>query len=526
MSLEGTTIALTGGLEGMSRSDFRRTVAEAGGTYATSVEDGVDRLVVGTRPLASRVEQARALGVEILDQAAFEALVAGSGTGATPLEAPEDTVPLAVEDVGDAPASVARLDDATVRILDVPVHCVTPGPLTPPLELFAHYTLDGPTLKTLRFLARAVTLRQPCLLEGETATSKTSSIQFLAALTGHQLVRINLNGQTDTSELVGRYVPNESEVRLPVDELMRHLELLEDESRMILERARTSDRRLTHVEKQQIAANEGIVPPQWRFQEGLIPRALREGWWVILDEVNLAEPQVLERLNSVLERAPTLVLTEGPGTRFGPTGDVPVHPDFRIFATMNPAEYQGRSVLSPAYKDRWVATWQATAPGELEYRQMLEHLVFGTQPVVEVDGTPWTGGEAGAAPYAELADVPGLRTFLSRLAALHAGLVRMATPADGKPPSLGVSRRERYIFSRRGLLAVLDGLARLALVDPRTGASLRFADAPQAVAADTLEAVYLDRVRGAEDRNRITQLLRSLGLSRANWLVDFDGAGA
>lgn len=36
-------------------------------------------------------------------------------------------------------------------------------------------------------------------------------------------------------------------------------------------------------------------------------------------------------------------------------GGEPIHGDFRIFATMNPAEYAGRSVLSPAYRNRWRA---------------------------------------------------------------------------------------------------------------------------------------------------------------------------
>src|SRR5262249_45468178 len=87
---------------------------------------------------------------------------------------------------------------------------------------------------------------------------------------------------------------------------------------------------------------------QWRWQDGPVVTALKRGWWVLLDEVNLAEPQILERLNSVLERDPMLVLTEHDHSAFGPGGQ-PIHPDFRLFATMNPAEYSGRSVLSPAY---------------------------------------------------------------------------------------------------------------------------------------------------------------------------------
>lgn len=474
MSLAGKKVALTGTLD-LKREDFRKRVAEAGGEYVMNVDDGVDVLVVGDKPLVARVDKARRLGVTIVDKQGFDDLAVGVAR----LDGDDDT-PLALEDAVDAPPSFAVTDQ--VRILDMGLPVRPGGPLTPSLDLFQHYTLDEPTLKMLRFIARAVRLRQPCLLEGETATSKTSAILFLAALSGHQVVRINLNGQTDTSELVGRYVPNDA-----------------------------------------------VGGAAWRFSEGLVPLAMRLGWWVILDEVNLAEPPVLERLNSVLERDPTLVLTEGPGTRFGAGGDVPLHPDFRVFATMNPAEYQGRSVLSPAYKDRWVATWQAEAPGEREYRQMLERVVYGRHPDVDVGGLRYRGALAwrdGEAPYAKLGTTPGVPAFLSRLAALHAGLVRMATASEGKSASLGASRRERYVFSRRALIAVLDGLGSSSLINPRTGDAMGFAEAPAAIAIDAIERAYLDRVRGDDDRARVHALMRSLGLDRDGWMHAFEEASS
>src|SRR5439155_7270540 len=118
------------------------------------------------------------------------------------------------------------------------------------------------------------------------------------------------------------------------------------------------------------SASSRTPASQWRWQDGPVVMALKRGWWVLLDEVNLAEPQILERLNSVLERDPMLVLTEHDHSAFGPGGR-PVHADFRVFATMNPAEYSGRSVLSPAYRDRWRAHRFIPRPGEAEYRAML-----------------------------------------------------------------------------------------------------------------------------------------------------------
>lgn len=458
-------VALTGRAEALSRAEFRSQVEAAGWVYAASVDDDVDLLVVGAEPLESKVTRARAVGVEVV---ALDAFLASLGASAAPIA----EVPLAAPEA-EGIAALEAFDEG-LRVVDV----VVPWPevddpsRVPDPGAFAHYTLDRPTLELLRVLARAVCLGQPCLLEGDTASSKTSAIAYLAARLGQPLVRLSLNGQTDASELVGRYVPDGA---------------------------------------------------GWRFHEGPVPQAMRHGWWLVLDEVNLAEPAALERLNPVLERHPSLLLSEGEGARLG-AGGAPVHPGFRVFATMNPAEYQGRTVLSPAWRDRFVATWQATGPDEAELRQLLDRLVHGRQPRVTVAGVTVVGAADDSAPYAALAEVPGTDAFLGRLAALHAGAAAMARAVDGRAAALGASRRERYVFSRRGLLGLLDALAVLRLHEPSTGRTEGFAEAPARIALDALERTYLDPLRGEEDRARMLGLLRSLGLARDHWVDPFEEA--
>src|SRR5262249_7264972 len=155
-------------------------------------------------------------------------------------------------------------------------------------------------------------------------------------------------------ELVGRFVPQNLHFELPVshEELAGHMDLLEQQTQHILKRAMAANRPLTAVEVQQVMAHEDFRTNPWHWQDGLVVPAMKKGWWGLLDEVSWPEPQILERLNSVLETEPYLVLTEHDNSVLGPAGQA-VHPYFRIFATMNPAEYAGRSVLSPAYRDRW-----------------------------------------------------------------------------------------------------------------------------------------------------------------------------
>lgn len=106
----------------------------------------------------------------------------------------------------------------------------------------------GTVNQHLRNLARAVLLRRyPILLQGPTSSGKTSLVAFLAARTGHRFIRINNHEQTDLQEYLGSYIADEHG-------------------------------RLT-------------------FQEGILVQAVRYGYWVVLDELNLAPTEVLEALN-------------------------------------------------------------------------------------------------------------------------------------------------------------------------------------------------------------------------------------
>ena len=85
------------------------------------------------------------------------------------------------------------------------------------------------------------------MLQGPTSSGKTSLVGYLAAQTGHHLTRINNHEGTDLQEYLGSSVPD-AQGRLA-------------------------------------------------FQEGPLVKALREGQWVVLDELNLAPSDVLEALN-------------------------------------------------------------------------------------------------------------------------------------------------------------------------------------------------------------------------------------
>ena len=167
------------------------------------------------------------------------------------------------------------------------------------VEQQSHYVITPFIERNLLNLVRATSTRKfPVLLQGPTSSGKTSMIEYLAKNSGNKFVRINNHEHTDLQEYLGSYVSG-------------------------------PDGRL-------------------HFQEGLLVEALREGHWIVLDELNLAPTDVLEALNRLLDDNRELFIPETQQI-------VRPHENFMLFATQNPAGlYGGRKVLSRAFRNRFL----------------------------------------------------------------------------------------------------------------------------------------------------------------------------
>lgn len=335
-------------------------------------------------------------------------------------------------------------------------------PRTPVLNDFKHYCIDSKTASLLERVSEAVAGNECLLLEGSTATSKTSSILYLAALVGQPVMRLNLSGATDVSEFVGRFVPDES--------------------------------------------REGNG---WKWEDGPVVKAMLEGYWLILDELNLAEASVLERLNSILERNPSLLLSEYNDRLIG--GEAfPVHSAFRVFGTQNPEHYAGRNALSPAYRDRFHETHVSNPNLDAKaMEEMLNWLVFGQTPNIMVNGVEYSG--FGTYEPTALAEIPSMGRFLKSVSIFHASLCAASSSEKGGVPKIGADRMGGYSFTRRGLLRLTEFLQRH--LDP---------DLPKSeidrVYRLALVRTYLDRV-DVREHTPVINLLNAAGIGPETWVL-------
>ena len=75
-TLEGLTVVVTGSLEDFSRDSAKEAILSRGGKAAGSVSKKTDYVVVG-ESAGSKADKAEQLGVPVLDEAGFKALLDG-----------------------------------------------------------------------------------------------------------------------------------------------------------------------------------------------------------------------------------------------------------------------------------------------------------------------------------------------------------------------------------------------------------------------------------------------------------------
>ena len=85
------------------------------------------------------------------------------------------------------------------------------------------------------------------------------------------------------------------------------------------------------------------------FVPGVLVDAILTGKWILLDELNLAPSEVLQRLSGLFEgNNSRFVLTER-----GDIYPLKIHPEFRLFGAMNPPTDVGKKELPSALRNRF-----------------------------------------------------------------------------------------------------------------------------------------------------------------------------
>ena len=83
--------------------------------------------------------------------------------------------------------------------------------------------------------------------------------------------------------------------------------------------------------------------------DGALVEAIKNGSWVLLDEINLAPLELLERISPLLEPYPSSITI----AEKGDINPIKRNKNFRLFAAMNPATDVGKRALSNSVRSRF-----------------------------------------------------------------------------------------------------------------------------------------------------------------------------
>jgi len=264
------------------------------------------------------------------------------------------------------------------------------------------------SLRLMEQIGVSIQMTEPVLLVGETGTGKTTVVQQVAKMMNKKITVINVSQQTEAGDLLGGYKPvNTKTIAVPIQDTFESLFLVtfskkkNERFSQILSKCfnknqwknvvklwneafRMAQDLLSKVEsdsdeapkkKRKLSSHDKtILLDKWvefqnkvkefeihssslensfvfNFVEGSLVKAVRNGEWLLLDEINLASSDTLENVADLLSESinqRSILLTER-----GDIESIKAHPDFRIFGCMNPSTDVGKKDLPLSIRSRF-----------------------------------------------------------------------------------------------------------------------------------------------------------------------------
>lgn len=236
---------------------------------------------------------------------------------------------------------------------------------------WGHRSLSAPMQHDLYALQTATRCLQQgwlVILTGVKGSGKSNIVRHLADVCGAGLYEFAATPSTDTTDLLGSFEQADQVLQTSMftdallqslyskfspfgldDQLIAFLQSegsLTPESLQQLTGMTSGGTRISHMLQRLTTAQ---TTGKFEWVDGPLVRAMKDGRWFLLDNANLCNPSVLDRLNSLAEIGGHLALTER-GLVDGTVQLITPHPNFRLIMAMDPT----RGELSRAMRNRGV----------------------------------------------------------------------------------------------------------------------------------------------------------------------------
>lgn len=221
------------------------------------------------------------------------------------------------------------------------------NPTSFPQRIISEMTNDGEKLipQKFKYFSRKMSVRaditdiqtferwmeqgKNILLIGPTGSGKTTLPRYFCAKHNRPYIRVSLNGGCTVEDLVGHYI---------------------------------------------------VKGTNMSWIDGLLTVAVRNGYVIVIDEINAAPSEIMFILNSLLDDERVLILSSKDGETISP------HEDFRLVATCNPTElgYAGTQEINEALMDRFTGSIMYVDYNENVERRILKQMQLSSEDIDKI----------------------------------------------------------------------------------------------------------------------------------------------
>ncbi|CAD8092675.1 unnamed protein product [Paramecium sonneborni] len=218
---------------------------------------------------------------------------------------------------------------------------------------------------------------EACLLVGDTGCGKTTLTQHCAQLLGKKLHIYNLSEGSDCQDLIGGFRPlnQETLIKINYTKFLKYFTRTVDSKKnqqfinslqklyvtkkfnmLVKCMIETTQQCLTKVNDNKLKEKmnkllknlrSSVQEMSFYFLTGNFIKAMQKGDWVLIDEINLANNELLQKILPAIEKTQLLFYERGD------ENPIKIHPNFRIFGCMNPGTDVGKKELPVNIKNKF-----------------------------------------------------------------------------------------------------------------------------------------------------------------------------
>ena len=257
-------------------------------------------------------------------------------------------------------------------------------------------TLNIKQKQCILFLALSILCKRACIIQGDTASGKTHLIRLFAEVLGQKLIIYQINKETGLSIFTGQSTLLDHLEEEEIKQIKNYFNLLSKKENLknyinneindkkwtikkfniLIQKIREYNKNNNENMEESEYKNfkyiadylEDLIQPYKRFKknESMFIKALKEGFWVLIDGIESANPVISDKLIGLCDDNPELDLTEtGENIIFSKNYEK-INPNFHLFINYNPLNKSDTNQLNEMFLNKCITFTLSPMDSDIE----------------------------------------------------------------------------------------------------------------------------------------------------------------